>query len=66
MTAIPHPPILVVHARKSLSGSVLAYLDEAMRGEPLATWTHYATDCPSMRQRYVTINRQSYKCVWHS
>lgn len=63
MTASPHS-IPVVHARKTAGGAVVAYSDEAMR-TVAATWTHYATDLPNMRQRYLSINHQSHRVIWH-
>ncbi len=65
MTA-PSPSVPVVHARKTAAGGVVAYAEESMSGKPVKNWSLYATDAPSMRQRWVTIDGQSVRIVWHS
>lgn len=55
--------IPVVHGRVTATGQVVVYEDEAMQIQK-ATWAHYATNRPDMRQRYVSINHQSYRVLW--
>lgn len=55
--------IPIVYARPGPGGSVVAFHDEAM-SRVAATWSHYATNKPDMRQRYLSINHQSFKVLW--
>ncbi len=64
MTA-PSPSVPVVHARKTSAGGVNAWSSETMTGVPVKSWSLYATDRPDQRQRYVNINHQSHRILWH-
>lgn len=62
MTAPPAYPFPSLHAWKTEAG-VVAYADEGRR-VVVREWRPWASDVPSRVQKYVTVNRQTYKLCW--
>lgn len=63
MTISPPLPFPVIHARKTLEGGAVAFSDEAMTLET-KRWHSWQSQCPDQRQRYVTIEQQTFQILW--